>query len=197
MVAQHHPVHVALGQNLVVGAGHRHRVVIAIKPDQGQRIGPGGLFAAGVEAGCGQRHKGSLVLFQKLGLGAALAPEAAIQILAALLGQHGIELIQVLDLGNRHQEIEPGKLDHPLHHPLLIGAPHPAKMLPEKIVALQLQETIGQFTLMGAYDLGGQNLGIVVTDPVGDPAEMLECPDVALPVGLGAFLFKGRHEKGV
>lgn len=50
---------------------------------------------------------------------------------------------------------------------------------------------------MGAYDLGGQNLGIVVTDPVGDPAKMLECSDVALPLGLGAFLFKGRYEKGV
>jgi len=49
VVAQHDPVHVTLGGDGMICPAHRHRVVVAIKAYQGERVGPRGSLAAGIQ----------------------------------------------------------------------------------------------------------------------------------------------------
>jgi len=67
----------------------------------------------------------------------------------------------------------------------------------EEVAALELEKTVGQLTLMGTEDLRDQNPGIVIADTMGNASKEGECPDVAFPIGLGAFPLEYGNKKGV
>jgi hypothetical protein len=65
----------------------------------------------------------------------------------------------------------------------------------EEVVALQPQERVGHLAAAVAGDPGDGDLGVVVADPPGHPAEELEGPDVALEERLGALAGKAQTKK--
>jgi hypothetical protein len=117
-----------------------HRVFVGIKPHQRQRSCPGLDFATGIEGDFWQRQERHLVFGKQVLLAGLLTPQRADKILAALLHQPLVEFLKVPHLGHRHQELHPRELDHRLHNALFIGPAHPAEMLLEPVVALQLQK---------------------------------------------------------
>ena len=67
----------------------------------------------------------------------------------------------------------------------------------ENVVALQLQEAVGQLALARTDYLGDQHLVIVVGDPVRHAAEVLESPFVELPEALRARPLVRLHEESI
>ena len=109
----------------------------------------------------------------------------------------GVQLVEVADLRHRHEEVEPGVLDRPLDHPLLVGPLDQAEVVIEQVMALELEEAVGQPPLARADDLGDHHAAVVVGDPPRHPAEEREAADVALPEGLGALALERLDEQGV
>ena len=112
LVADLHMIHVALHNHRVMSVTHRHRVVVAIKSDQRQRIHSGGGFAAGIERGRWKRQKRGLVFLEQYILRALLAPQTPFSVLGTLLQEPAVEFFQIANLRHPHQEVQPGVFDH-------------------------------------------------------------------------------------
>ena len=54
----------------------------------------------------------------------------------------------------------------------------------EQVMALQLQETLGQLPLVCSQNLGSQRADVVICDPNGHTNEKLECSAVCVSVDL-------------
>ena len=171
LVGEHDAVDVGPHHDRVVGVPHRDRVVVVVEPHQRQRVGRRGPLDAGVEGGRGRRDEGRPVLAQEHPLGRRAAPHAPPLVLAAPRQEVGVQLVEVADLGHRHEEVEPGELDRPLDHPLLVGPLHQAEVVVEQVMALELEEAVGQPPLPRADDPGDHHAAVVVGDPPRHPAE--------------------------
>src|SRR5262245_49859226 len=108
-----------------------------------------------------------------------------------------VQLVQVADLRDRDEEVEPGELARPLGHPLLVGPLHQAEVMVEQIMTLERQEAASQAPLARADDLGDHDAAVVVGDPPRHPAEEGEAADMALPERLGALALERLDEEGV
>jgi hypothetical protein len=102
-----------------------------------------------------------------------------------------------VDPGDRHQEGAAGEAEERLDAALLVGAPHPAEVLPGQVVALQPQEGVGDLPLPAAGDPGDGDLGIVVADAAFPAAAGGEGPDVPPRECLGALAGEGADERRV
>jgi hypothetical protein len=67
-------------------------------------------------------------------------------------------------------------------------------VLSEQVVALEPEELRGQLPLSPLENLDHGDGRVVVADPLGHPAELLEGPPVPLHERLRALLGKGLHE---
>jgi len=74
----------------------------------------------------------------------AQAAKPTPEILAAGLLEPGVEFLQRPHLGHGDQKVRPAVAHHALDHSLLVAACGQAEVLPEEVVALQLQKPLGE-----------------------------------------------------
>jgi hypothetical protein len=67
----------------------------------------------------------------------------------------------------------------------------------KQIMALELQETPGQFPLMALEDLGDSHPAVVVAYPPRDSPEALEGSNMPFPEGFCALPLEGLKEEGI
>jgi len=99
--------------------------------------------------------------------------------------------------GDRHKEVAACVADQGLDMSLLVGPPHQAEMRLEQVMTLESEKRIGERAVPTAGDPRHGDLGVVVADPPGHPAEEGESPDVSFQERLGAFAGEGAEEERV
>ena len=195
--ADHHPVHVALHQHVPVSVGHRRRVIIGAVPHQGQRTHPAGRLVAGVVGRGWQRQQRVQVPLHPLADGLGVSPQHGVHPLQAPPLQVGIQRLKTLHRRYRRQEVAPRVAHHPLDIPLVIALAGTTEPVLEQVVGLQLGEGPGALPASVAQYLRHRQLGIVVQNALGRPAQKGEGRHVAVQKGLGGLPGIGLHEAAV
>ena len=106
-----------------------------------------------------------------------------------------VQFIEIPHLRDGNKEVQPGKLDDPLDHALLIGPADQTEVMIKQVMAQQMLERRRQLPIPGADDLTDAHGRVVVRNPLGNGVEETECPHMPFQKGLGAFPRKG-HDKG-
>jgi hypothetical protein len=75
-----------------------------------------------------------------------------------------VEFFQTLDLRDRHQEVRPTVPDHTFDNALLIAASGKTEMLQEKVVTLELKETVSKLAIAACEHLRDSDGGVVIAN---------------------------------
>jgi hypothetical protein len=183
--------------NLAMRVLCRHAVVVSIEPDQRQAVRLPIDNTSRLEAVVRNREHRLAIFFKPFGLRPGLAPQLAIKVLAAIVGELPIELLEVVELGDGHHEIAPCEADKVLRVALLVRTTHETEMVIVKVVRLQSQEFSRRLFASLPNNLRHGDLRIIVADPLRHAAEELERANVACLEGLGAFTGKRLAEERV
>ena len=116
-----------------------------------------------------------------------MAPERGVHPLQAAQLQVGIECIKALEGRDGHQEVAPYVANHALDLSLVVALGRTSEPVLEQVVGLQLSEGPGAFTPTVSQYPDHRQLGIVVEDTLGHPAQERKGRDVAVQEGLGGL----------
>ena len=112
-----------------------------------------------------------MVLFKKSGFGSLLAADCSGKFLQAAFCEVFVELLQIPDLRDRHHVVAARIAHHRLHDTLFVRTSHQAEMVIEQIMAYQLKESIGEFSLPRTQNAGHQCCIVIVRNPTRYTAE--------------------------
>ena len=173
----HHLVDVALHDDLAMGVGDRHRVVVVAIPHERLARDPARPLIAGVERRRRQLHERRPVLLQARGDRPALTTEHRLLTRRAALPQRRVQLVDVAGPRDRNHERPAGEADHALHGAVrhwartngafngsLVPLRRPAVPVVEEVVGLQRGEEMAALARPVPEDLRHRQLGIVVQD---------------------------------
>ncbi len=136
--ADAHPVYIALDDDCMVGIPHRHRIIVAVKADQGKLVRRRGHLLAGIERTLGQRMESGSIFFEQCLFRRPFAAQLPLKVFPATLFQMSVEFVEVLHLGYGHEVVEPGIFHDTFYDALLVGPAHTAEVLLEQVVTLEL-----------------------------------------------------------
>ena len=120
--------------DLVMGIGHRHRVVVAAVTYHRDRRGAGADLLAGVVGHCRQRHQCVEIPHEPLADRLGVAPQNRVLALEALLLQPGVQRVEALEAGHRHQEVPAPKANYALDVALVVALARPAEPVLEQVM---------------------------------------------------------------
>jgi hypothetical protein len=179
-----HFVDIATHPHLVMGIGHRHRIIGAAIAHHGDRGGLRADFLAGVIRRGWQFHQRIQIPHEPFADRLTVAAHAIVVALQAPVFQPGVQVIEAVEARGRHEEIAAPGADNALHRSVrhwartngaFNGSPFPLARLAEPVVEqgmrLQLGKGSCSFPFAVAADLRHRDRGVVVQDRQGHAAE--------------------------
>ena len=183
--ADHDLADITANLDLVVGIGDRHRVVVAAVAHHRDRGRPSADLLTGIVGRRRQHHQRVEIPQQPLADRLGMAAEYGILPLEALLFQPGVQRLEALEPGHRHQEVSTAEADHTLHVALVVPLAGATEAILEQVVRLQLGEGDGSLAGPVAEDLRHREGGVVEQDRLRHAAEEGEGRDMAVAERLG------------
>ena len=178
--ADDHLVDITANLHLVMGIGHRHRVVVAAVAHHGDRRRPGADLLTGIIGRGRQHHQRVKVSHEPFTDRLAVAAHDVVLALQALFLQPAVQRLEALEAWHRHHVVAPAIADHALHIALVVPLARPAEPILEQVMRLQLGKSSGPVPFAVAADLRHRDRGVVIQDRQRHAAK--ECEGGIVPV---------------